>query len=40
MTIDAPSEDAALKCAEELAKRLLSNPVIEQSTVRIGATQP
>jgi phosphoribosylformylglycinamidine synthase subunit PurS len=36
MTIDAPSEDEALECARAMAKRLLSNPVFEQSTVRVA----
>lgn len=37
LTIDAPSEAEALERAISLADRLLSNPVIEQSTARIEA---
>lgn len=35
MTIDADSEDGALERARSLAKRLLSNPVIEDASARL-----
>ncbi len=35
LTVEAPNEDEALSLAQALADRLLSNPVIEQSTVRV-----
>ena len=38
MSIDAASERAALEKASALAERLLSNPVIEDATVRLGET--
>ena len=34
-TIEAANEDAALERASALAERLLSNPVIEESRVRL-----
>ena len=36
MSIDAQSEEAALEKASALAERLLSNPVIEDATARLG----
>ena len=36
MTIDADSGEAALAKATSLAERLLSNPVIEDASVRLG----
>lgn len=36
MSIEAPHEDAALERARALAERLLSNPVIEDASVRLG----
>jgi phosphoribosylformylglycinamidine synthase len=36
MFIDAESEDAALAKATSLAERLLSNPVIEDASARLG----
>lgn len=38
LTVDASSEAEALERAISLADRLLSNPVIEQSTARIEAS--
>ena len=38
MSIDAASEREALEKASALAERLLSNPVIEDATVRLGET--
>jgi phosphoribosylformylglycinamidine synthase subunit PurS len=35
LRIEAPSADEALAQGQELARRLLSNPVIEQSEVRL-----
>jgi phosphoribosylformylglycinamidine synthase PurS subunit len=37
MNIDAASESDALEKATSLAERLLSNPVIEDATARLGA---
>jgi phosphoribosylformylglycinamidine synthase len=39
MTIDAASESDALEKATALAERLLSNPVIEDATARLGEVQ-
>jgi phosphoribosylformylglycinamidine (FGAM) synthase PurS component len=36
MTIDADSAEAALAKATSLAERLLSNPVIEDASARLG----
>ncbi|MGH3733051.1 MAG: phosphoribosylformylglycinamidine synthase subunit PurS [Acidimicrobiales bacterium] len=36
MNVEAQSETAALERATALAERLLSNPVIEDATVRLG----
>lgn len=36
MNVDAPDEGSALEKATALAERLLSNPVIENASVRIG----
>jgi phosphoribosylformylglycinamidine synthase len=36
--VEAANENEALERATSLAERLLSNPVIEQSTVRLEAT--
>jgi phosphoribosylformylglycinamidine synthase len=36
LSVEAPSESAALEKAAALAKRLLSNPVIEDASVRLG----
>jgi phosphoribosylformylglycinamidine synthase len=36
LNVEAESESAALAIAAELAERLLSNPVIEDATVRVG----
>jgi phosphoribosylformylglycinamidine synthase PurS subunit len=36
LSIDAESEEAALEKATSLAERLLSNPVIEDASVRLG----
>jgi phosphoribosylformylglycinamidine synthase PurS subunit len=36
LDIEAPDETSALKKATALAERLLSNPVIEDSTARLG----
>jgi len=38
-SIEAASEDEAVRNAQGLADRLLSNPVIEQSVVRVEATR-
>lgn len=38
MEIDAPDETTALEKATALAERLLSNPVIEDASVHIGAS--
>ena len=38
-SIEAASEDEAVRKAQGLADRLLSNPVIEQSVVRVEATR-
>jgi phosphoribosylformylglycinamidine synthase subunit PurS len=35
--VDAPDEASALEVAAALAERLLSNPVIEQTAVRVGS---
>jgi phosphoribosylformylglycinamidine synthase len=35
--VEAESEEAALERATSLAERLLSNPVIEDATARMGA---
>jgi len=40
LTIDAANERDALARARGLADRLLSNPVIEQSTVRVDPSEP
>jgi phosphoribosylformylglycinamidine (FGAM) synthase PurS component len=40
MSIDAPDEASALEKATALAERLLSNPVIENASARLGATTP
>jgi len=37
LSIEAGSADEAARRAEELASRLLANPVIEDSTVTVGA---
>ena len=37
MNIDADSETDALEKATALAERLLSNPVIEDASARLGA---
>ncbi len=37
LTVDTETEDEARAQVEEMAHRLLSNPVIEQSVVRGGA---
>lgn len=39
MTIEAASESDALEKATALAERLLSNPVIEDATARLGEVQ-
>jgi phosphoribosylformylglycinamidine synthase len=39
MTIEAESETEALAKATALAERLLSNPVIEDASARLGAVQ-
>ena len=39
MTIEAASESDALDKATALAERLLSNPVIEDATARLGEVQ-
>ncbi|MHB1209860.1 MAG: phosphoribosylformylglycinamidine synthase subunit PurS [Acidimicrobiales bacterium] len=39
MMIEASDEGAALEKATALAQRLLSNPVIEDATVRLGASE-
>ena len=39
MTIDAASESDALEKATALAERLLSNPVIEDASARLGEVQ-
>lgn len=39
MMIDAANEADALANATALAQRLLSNPVIEDATVRLGASE-
>jgi phosphoribosylformylglycinamidine synthase PurS subunit len=36
LDIEAPDETSALKKATALAERLLSNPVIEDATARLG----
>ena len=36
--VEAPDEPAAAGIAEDLASRLLANPVIEQAEVKVGAT--
>jgi phosphoribosylformylglycinamidine (FGAM) synthase PurS component len=38
MDIDAPDEASALEKATALAERLLSNPVIENASARIGTS--
>ena len=38
--VDAEDEDAARRRAEELAHRLLANPVIEDSDVEVRETAP
>lgn len=40
MVIEAPDEASALERATALAERLLSNPVIENASARIGPTAP
>lgn len=37
LTVEAPNESEALERGRSLAERLLSNPVIEQSNVRLDA---
>jgi phosphoribosylformylglycinamidine synthase len=37
LVLDAPSEDAARAQVDEMCKRLLANPVIEQYTISIAA---
>jgi phosphoribosylformylglycinamidine synthase len=38
--VEAENEQAALEKATSLAERLLSNPVIEDASARIGAQEP
>lgn len=40
LTIEAESADEALSRAAQLAGRLLSNPVIEDASVRLRETEP
>ena len=35
-TVEADDEESARRSAEELSRRLLSNPVIEDAEVRVG----
>ncbi|MGH2634756.1 MAG: phosphoribosylformylglycinamidine synthase subunit PurS [Actinomycetota bacterium] len=37
LTVDAPNEDAARTQVEEIARRLLSNPVIEEFAIAAAA---
>jgi phosphoribosylformylglycinamidine synthase len=37
LTVDAPTEDSARSQVEEMARRLLSNPVIEEAEVLVPA---
>jgi phosphoribosylformylglycinamidine synthase PurS subunit len=39
-TVDAPDEDAARKQVDELCRRLLANPVIEDTEVFLGGSVP
>jgi phosphoribosylformylglycinamidine synthase PurS subunit len=38
--IEAPDAESARRRAEDLARRLLANPVIEDSTVELGVLEP
>jgi phosphoribosylformylglycinamidine synthase len=39
LVLDAPSEDAARAQVDEMCRRLLANPVIEQYTIGISAAE-